>query len=195
VRVLEIELLQRDETLVSWSSYYITTHYLFTRFTSKRTVTNLQTPHHRFLQRHSPIIKMYLSSLIYLVGSLCLFQPISASEHALELNLPVQRYQCASWVPQVECLKSASSFSQMMLTRTMRPKAGMATPAPVVRSAAPPPTKNCGGSGMAIMDGQVQGGCVRNRPSLKATPGAAVPTTFATLTRTSSAPEETANEE
>jgi hypothetical protein len=141
-----------------------------------------------------PSIKMYLSSLLYLAIPLCLLQSVHASDQAPELRQPVRRYQCASWVPQVECLKSASSFSQMMLTRTMRPKAGMATPAPVARSAAPPPTKNCGGSGMAIMDGQVQGGCVRNRPSPKATPGAAVPTTFATTTRTSSAPKSTDRE-
>jgi hypothetical protein len=144
---------------------------------------------------HPPSIKMHLSSLLYLVASLCLLHTVYASEHTGELDQPVRRYQCPDYVPHVECLKSASSFSQMMLTRTMRPKAGMATPAPIARSAAPPPTKNCGGSGMAIMDGPVQGSCVRNRPSPKATPSVAVPTTLATLTRTSSAPEETERED
>jgi len=142
-------------------------------------------------QRHSPSIKMYISSLLFLLAPACLFQVVYASEPLQ----PVRRYQCASWVPQVDCLKSASSFSQMMLTRTMRPKGGMATAAALPRSAAaaPPPTKNCGGSpnGMAIMDGPVQGGsCMRNRPSPKATPGSA-PTTLPTSTRTPSTPQET----
>ncbi|KAF2423284.1 hypothetical protein EJ08DRAFT_701236 [Tothia fuscella] len=99
---------------------------------------------------------MHLSFSIYILFPLCI-------QHALA-------YQCASWVPPEECVKSAAAFSERM--KTARP----VFPTTNVRAASPPPTKNCGG--MAMMDADVLGcGPLRRPKPANASP---TPTTLAT---------------